>query len=75
VDCEAVGSAKVWFLREITEKEKELKVKILVVDDDKNVITIVRDILEPDLFEVNEAMTGHWAWCLMLSLIVSFWIL
>lgn len=57
VDCEAVGSAKVWFLQNRSEKEVEL-VKVLVVDDDENVITIIRDILEPDLFEIYEAMTG-----------------
>jgi PleD family two-component response regulator len=57
VDYEAVGSAKVWFLKS-NEKKVEKKIKVLVVDDDMNVITIVRDSLEPEVFEILEAING-----------------
>lgn len=57
VDYEEIGPAKVWFL--ITEEIKILeKIKVLIADDDKNVITIIRDSLEPDRFEILEAYNG-----------------
>ncbi len=58
VDYEEIGSAKVWSLTTGEEKKIEKKTKVLVVDDDKNVITIIRDSLPPDLFEVIEAVNG-----------------
>jgi PleD family two-component response regulator len=57
IDYEAVGSAKVWFLK-TNEIKVEKKIKVLVVDDDMNVITIVRDSLEPEIFEILEAVNG-----------------
>jgi PleD family two-component response regulator len=57
VDNEAIGSAKVWFLK--TDKEKiEKKIKVLAVDDDKEVITIIKESLEPEIFEIFEAVNG-----------------
>ncbi len=57
VDYESIGAAKVWFLKkEGTTIEK--KTKVLVVDDDRNVINIIRDSLEADIFEIIEAANG-----------------
>lgn len=57
VDYEEIGPSKVWFLK--TEKrEPDKKIKVLVADDDVNVITIIRDSLPPDQFEVLEAVNG-----------------
>jgi CheY-like chemotaxis protein len=57
VDNEVIGSTKVWFLK--TDEEKiENKIKVLVVDDDENVITIIKESLEPDIFEIFEAVNG-----------------
>ncbi len=57
VDYEPIGAAKVWFLKN-KETASGKKIKVLVVDDDKNVINIIRDSLEPDIFEVIEAANG-----------------
>lgn len=57
VDCEAVGSAKVWFLR-TKEGKTGKKIRVLVADDDRSVIQIISDSLEPELFEVMEAVNG-----------------
>ncbi|NJD77588.1 MAG: response regulator [Candidatus Methanoperedens sp.] len=57
VDYESVGAAKIWFLKN-KEAKVEKKIKVLVVDDDRNVINIIRDSLEPDIFEVIEATNG-----------------
>jgi PleD family two-component response regulator len=57
VDYEEIGPAKVWFLK-TGEKEIEKKTKVLVADDDKNVITIIRDSLPPDSYEILEATNG-----------------
>jgi len=57
VDGEEIGTAKIWFLKaegEIVEN----KIKVLVADDDKNVINIIRYSLEGDKFEVLEATNG-----------------
>jgi PleD family two-component response regulator len=56
-DYEEIGTARVWFLTE-EEKKIEKRIKVLVADDDKNVITIIRDSLPPDQFEVLEAFNG-----------------
>lgn len=57
VDCEEIGTAKIWYLK-TEEKKIEKKIKVLVADDDKNVINIIRDSVEPDLFEIFEAANG-----------------
>lgn len=57
VDGEEIGTAKIWFLKtevEIVENKK----KVLVVDDDKNIINIIRYSLDSDQFEVLEAANG-----------------
>jgi PleD family two-component response regulator len=57
IDGEEIGTAKIWFLK--NEKEiGEKKIKILLADDDKNVINIIRYSLEGDHFEVLEAANG-----------------
>lgn len=57
VDGEEIGTAKIWFLK--TEEEiVENKIKVLVVDDDKNIINIIRYSLDSDQFEVLEAANG-----------------
>lgn len=57
IDCEKIGTAKIWFLKnEIETGEK--KIRILLADDDKNVINIIRYSLDGDLFEVLEAANG-----------------
>ncbi len=61
VDYEDIGQAKVWSLKtenEKVEKKVEKKIKILVADNDKNVITIIRDSLPQDTFEILEAANG-----------------
>ncbi len=57
VDYEEIGTAKIWFLTTGEEKIKE-KIKVLVADDDKNVIYIIKCSLPSDLFEVMEAANG-----------------
>jgi PleD family two-component response regulator len=57
VDYEEIGTAKIWYLK-TEDKKIEKKIKVLVADDDKNVINIIRDSVEPDLFEVFEAANG-----------------
>ncbi len=57
VDYEEIGSARVWFLK-TKEIKIEKKIKVLVVDDDKNVITIIRDSLPDGQFEILEAVNG-----------------
>ncbi|MCZ7357110.1 MAG: response regulator [Candidatus Methanoperedens sp.] len=60
VDFEEIGTAKIWFLKE--EKGQNIKniktMKLLVADDDKNVITIIRDSFDPEQFEILEAVNG-----------------
>lgn len=57
VDNEVIGPTKVWFLK--TDEEKiENKIKVLLVDDDENVIIIIKESLEPELFEIFEAVNG-----------------
>ncbi len=57
VDYEEIGSARVWFLK-TKEIKIEKKIKVLVVDDEKNVITIIRDSLPDGQFEILEAVNG-----------------
>ena len=57
VDYEEIGTAKIWFLTNGEEKAKE-KIKVLVADDDKNVIYIIKCSLPQDLFEIMEAANG-----------------
>lgn len=57
VDFEEIGPTKIWFLE--TERKTTKKViKVLVADDDKNIINIIGDSLNPDIFEVAEALNG-----------------
>lgn len=57
VDYEEVGPSKIWFLK--TEENKtSKKIKVLVADDDSNVITIIQDSLPPDMFEILKAVNG-----------------
>ena len=56
VDCEEIGTAKIWFLKN-EEEIVEKKIKILVADDDKNVINIIRHSID-DRFEILEAANG-----------------
>ena len=54
---EEIGTAKIWFLK--TEEEKAgNKIKVLVADDDKNIMDIIRNSLDSDQFEVLEAANG-----------------
>lgn len=57
VDFEEVGNAKIWFLKE-EDETIDKRTKVLVVDDDKNIINIIHDFLEPDQFEVLAASNG-----------------
>ncbi len=57
VDYEEIGPTKVWFLK-TGEMEIKKKIKILVADDDKNVLTIIRDSLPLDSYEILEAANG-----------------
>ncbi len=57
VDGEEIGTAKIWFLK--TEEEiVQNKIKVLVADDDNNVINIIRYSLDSDQFEVLESANG-----------------
>jgi PleD family two-component response regulator len=57
VDGEEIGTAKIWFLK--TEEEiVDNKIKVLVADDDENIINIIRYSLDGDQFEVLGAANG-----------------
>ena len=57
VDGEEIGTAKIWYLK--TEGEiVQNKMRILVADDDKNIIDIIRQSLDNDKFEIIEAANG-----------------
>ncbi|KAF5420443.1 MAG: response regulator [Candidatus Methanomarinus sp.] len=60
VNCENIGTSKVWFLQnnDITNVPSEKKIKVLIVDDDKNVLTIIREALGYEPFEILEAENG-----------------
>ena len=57
VDFKEIGPTKIWFLQSEGKTTKKV-IKVLVADDDKNVVDIIRDSLNPDLFEVVEALNG-----------------
>ena len=57
VDGEEIGTAKIWFLKN-EEKKAGNKIKVLVADDDKNIIKIIRYSIDSDQFEVLEAANG-----------------
>lgn len=57
VDGEEIGTAKIWFLRTEVEKVGN-KIKVLVADDDRNIINIIRYSLDSDQFDVLEAANG-----------------
>jgi len=56
VDGEEIGTTKIWFLKN-EEEIVEKKIKILIADDDKNVIDIVRYSID-DQYEILEAANG-----------------
>jgi len=56
VGGEEIGTAKVWYLKK-EDGTVEKKIKVLVADDDKNVINIIRYSIG-DKFEILEAMNG-----------------
>jgi PleD family two-component response regulator len=57
VDGEEIGTAKIWVLKTEQEIVKN-KIKVLVADDDKNIINIIRYSIDSDQFEVIEATNG-----------------
>jgi PleD family two-component response regulator len=56
VDSEEIGTAKIWFLKN-EEEIVEKKIKILIADDDKNVVNIIRYSID-DQYEILEAANG-----------------
>ncbi len=56
VDDEEIGTAKIWFLKS-EEEIVDNKLKILVADDDINVVNIIRYSIG-DQFEILEAANG-----------------
>lgn len=57
VECEEIGTAKIWYLKTVSNKVKG-KIKVLVADDDVNVINIIRHSIDQDEFEILEATNG-----------------
>jgi PleD family two-component response regulator len=57
VDGEEIGTAKIWFLKN-EEEIIEKKIKILIADDDKNVVNIIRYSIDDDQYEILEAANG-----------------
>lgn len=57
VDCEEIGTAKIWYLKTGSNKIKG-KIKVLVADDDENVINIIRYSIDMEKFEILEATNG-----------------
>src|SRR5659263_631272 len=56
VDGEEIGTAKIWFLKN-DEEIVEKKIKILIADDDKNVVNIILYSID-DQYEILEAANG-----------------
>ncbi len=56
VDYEEIGTAKLWFLKN-GDKKAEKKLKVLIADDDRNVLNIIRDSLDSE-FQILEAVNG-----------------
>jgi CheY-like chemotaxis protein len=66
VDGEEIGTAKIWFLK--TEGEiVPNKIKVLVADDDNNIINIIRYSISNDQFEILEATNGKEALGMVFS--------
>ncbi len=57
VDYEEIGNAKIWSLKKSTKRIQK-KIKILVADDDPNVISIIKESFEPGLYDILEAANG-----------------
>lgn len=57
VTCEEVGPVKIWSLGREDQKI-ETRIKVLVVDDEMDVINIIRESLDPNMFEIIEAFNG-----------------
>jgi DNA-binding response OmpR family regulator len=57
VDYEDIGNAKIWYLKTGSNKIKG-RIKVLVADDDENVIKIIRYSIDLDKFEILEAANG-----------------
>jgi PleD family two-component response regulator len=57
IECEKIGPTKLWSLSK-GKKNKEKIIKILIADDDINVINIITDFLETDQFEILVAENG-----------------
>jgi PleD family two-component response regulator len=57
VDGEEIGTAKIWFLKN-EEEIVQTKIKVLVADDDPNIIHIIRYSISNDQFEVLEVANG-----------------
>jgi PleD family two-component response regulator len=66
VDGEEIGTAKIWFLKTGEEIDQN-KIKVLVADDDKNVINIIRYSINGEKFEVLEAANGKEALGMIFS--------
>jgi PleD family two-component response regulator len=66
VDGEEIGTAKIWFLK-TGEEIVEHKIRVLVADDDKNIINIIRYSIDSDQFEVIEAANGKEALGMVFS--------
>ncbi|MCD4843785.1 MAG: response regulator transcription factor [Methanosarcinales archaeon] len=69
VNCEIIGPSKVWFLQknDISIVPRAKKVKVLIVDDDENVLTIIRESLGHEHFEIFEAENGKEALGMVFS--------
>jgi len=66
VDGEEIGTAKIWYLK--TEGEiVQNKIKVLVADDDNNIINIIRYSINNDQFEILEATNGKEALGMVFS--------
>ncbi len=57
IECEEIGTAKIWYLKIGSNKIKG-KIKVLIADDDENVIDIIRNSINLDEFEILEATNG-----------------
>ncbi len=57
IDREEIGTAKIWYLKTGSNKIKG-RIKVLVADDDENVIKIIRYSIDQDKFEILEVANG-----------------
>jgi PleD family two-component response regulator len=67
VDNEEIGTAKIWFLKTGEEIDQN-KIKVLVADDDKNILNIIRYSMDSDQFEILEAANGKEALGMVFAL-------